>query len=152
MRVFATGTQYKIMLYIATCSGNFVTENCSCFFHQLKTWDRVFINTKYCVFYAKKYIGMQNMKCNASLGRTRLTGHYGVNKLLMTEILFGTPNSKTKGSLGLPLKISTENPDGINSSPKSLCEDLNYLMEITHWFFDYLHWKCRIWHNLKKIK
>ena len=28
----------------------------------------------------------------------------------MTEISFGTPNSKTKGSLGLPLKISTENP------------------------------------------
>ena len=28
----------------------------------------------------------------------------------MTEILFGTPNSKTKGSLGLLLKISTENP------------------------------------------
>ena len=50
------------------------------------------------------------MKCNASLGRTRLTGHYGVNKLLMTEILFGTPNSKRKGSLGLLLKISTENP------------------------------------------
>ena len=50
------------------------------------------------------------MKCNASLGRTRLTGHYGVNKLLMTEILFGTPNSKTKGSLGLLLKIPTENP------------------------------------------
>ena len=39
---------------------------------------RVFINAKYCVFYAKKYIGMQKMKCNASLGRTRLTGHYGV--------------------------------------------------------------------------
>ena len=51
------------------------------------------------------------MKCNASLGRTRLTGHYSVNKLSMTEILFGTPNSKTKGSLGLLLKISTENPD-----------------------------------------
>ena len=51
------------------------------------------------------------MKCNASLGRTRLTGHYGVNKLLMTEILFGTPNSKMKGSLGLLLKISTENPE-----------------------------------------
>ena len=51
------------------------------------------------------------MKCNASLGRTRLTGHYGVNKLSMTEILFGTPNSKSKGSLGLLLKISTENPD-----------------------------------------
>ena len=29
----------------------------------------------------------------------------------MTEILFGTPNSKTKGSLGLLLKISTENPE-----------------------------------------
>ena len=28
----------------------------------------------------------------------------------MTKILFGTPNSKTKGSLGLLLKISTENP------------------------------------------
>ena len=28
----------------------------------------------------------------------------------MTEILFGTPNSKTKGSLELLLKISTENP------------------------------------------
>ena len=49
------------------------------------------------------------MKCNVSLGRTRLTGHYGVNKLLMTEILFETPNSKTKGFLGLLLKISTEN-------------------------------------------
>ena len=55
---------------------------------------------------------MQKMKCNASLGRTRLTGHYGVNKLLITEILFGTPNSKMKGSLGLLLKISTENPEG----------------------------------------
>ena len=50
------------------------------------------------------------MKCNVSLGHTRLTGHYGVNKLSMTETLFGTPNSKTKGSLGLLLKISTENP------------------------------------------
>ena len=39
---------------------------------------RVFINAKYCVFYAKKYIGTQKMKCNASLGRTRLTGHYSV--------------------------------------------------------------------------
>ena len=50
------------------------------------------------------------MKCNASLGRTRLTEHYGVNKLSMTEILFGTPNSKMKESLGLLLKIFTENP------------------------------------------
>ena len=50
------------------------------------------------------------MKCNASLGRTRFTGHYGENKLSMTEILFGTPNLKTKRSLGLLLKISTENP------------------------------------------
>ena len=33
----------------------------------------------------------------------------------MTEILFGTPNSKTKGSLGLLLKISTENPDCFKS-------------------------------------
>ena len=29
----------------------------------------------------------------------------------MTEILFGTPNSKMKGSLGLISKISTENPE-----------------------------------------
>ena len=61
------------------------------------------------------------MKCNASLGRTRLIGHYGVNKLSMTEILFGTPNSKTKGSLGLLLKISTENPA---SNMLILCESL----------------------------
>ena len=59
------------------------------------------------------------MKCNASLGRTRLTGHYSVNKLSMTEILFGTPNSKTKGSLGLLLKISTENP-GLSLSSDNL--------------------------------
>ena len=67
------------------------------------------------------------MKCNASLGRTRLTGHYGVNKLLMTEILFGTPNSKTKGSLGLFLKISTKNPE---------CIKHNNLQTIPHFLKD----------------
>ena len=36
---------------------------------------RVFVNAKYCIFYTKKYFGVQKMKCNASLGRTRLTGH-----------------------------------------------------------------------------
>ena len=62
-------------------------------------------------FTQKINLGSKKMKYNVSLGRTRLTGHHGVNKLLMTEILFGTPNSKTKGSLELLLKISTENPD-----------------------------------------
>ena len=46
--------------------------------NEIETIYRVFINAKYCVFYAKKYIGTQKMKCNASLGRTRLTEHYGV--------------------------------------------------------------------------
>ena len=42
---------------------------------------RVFINTKYCIFYEKKYFGIQKMKFNARLGRTRLTGYYGVKYL-----------------------------------------------------------------------